>query len=553
MGSFVDFKSYMDAKKSKLREQFETERDSSTNPTITESKILNGITIHINGYTSPSAQEIKQLLFLHGGTFEQYFSRSKVTHVIANNLPLAKVESFKNVKVVKPSWLVDSIAEGKILDWRKYRLEQFEDGSRSKSIERYMSQLSSPISQAENNHYQSSVTAEDTILNDTAELNSIKHNPIASEELSSGSSSIPSENQTKTESWVAENSSLNEDFLGKFYENSRLHHLSIWKNELLEMTRVAQHVNASNPKKKSSHLAALENQYRTIMHVDMDCFFVSVSLLDQPELIDKPVGVSHSQGNHGSSDVASCNYIARKYGISNGMSIGTAKQKCPDLVILPYDFPRYKSVSLKLYEVFGKYADKLQPVSCDEALLDVSNHITELGMEEALELAKEIRASIFEVTKCHASVGISNNILLARLATKHAKPAGQYYLQPEDAIDFLDSKNVDELPGVGWAMRKKLAAKDIRTCHDLRNHTLETLQKEFGNGHGQMLYNFCRGIDHRELQTENHIRKSIGTNVSWGIRFETEEQVLEFLEKMSEEVSKRMKAAGVRGKNVSIR
>ncbi|ORY06463.1 DNA repair protein [Basidiobolus meristosporus CBS 931.73] len=543
MGSFSNFKNYMDAKKTKLEEQFELEREASFNPSMPESKILKGVAVHVNGYTSPSTQEIKKLLFRNGGTFEQYFSRSKVTHVIASNLPLAKVQTFKNVKVVKPNWLVDSIAEGKILDWRRYRLDQFEEDPKNNSIKQYISQPTPTSPIAQRTPQQSTEVPEAST--------SSRHTETSLDEVSPDLN--PPEKSSTADAWLAENSSLNDDFLGKFYENSRLHHLSMWKNELLEMTKAARNISASTMKYKSSHITELDNQYKTIMHVDMDCFFVSVSLLERPELAHRPVGVSHSQGNHGSSDVASCNYLARKYGIRNGMSIGTAKQKCADLVILPYDFAKYKAVSLKLYEIFGKYTDKLQPVSCDEAFLDVSHHISEFGTEQALELAKSIRDSIYQATFCHASVGISSNILLARLATKHAKPAGQYYLRPEEAISFLDPRDVDDLPGVGWALRKKLAVKEIQTCRDLRGHPLASLQKEFGNSTGQMLYNYCRGIDHRELQTDIHLRKSIGTNVSWGIRFETEEQVLEFLEKMSEEVSKRMKNAGVRGKNISLR
>ncbi|OUM69657.1 hypothetical protein PIROE2DRAFT_57220 [Piromyces sp. E2] len=181
----------------------------------------------------------------------------------------------------------------------------------------------------------------------------------------------------------------------------------------------------------------------------------SVGLISRPELINKPVGVSHSSGKNSGSDIASCNYIARSFGVRNGMLIAHAKKMCPNLIVIPYEFENYEKVTNVLYNVLINNSDNIQAVSCDEAYIEI--WLPKTGTEEIdiLEKAKNIRAEIKQKTQCNSSIGISTNILLARLATKKAKPDGEFYISPIAPESFIKQFNVSDLPGVGWSIEKK--------------------------------------------------------------------------------------------------
>lgn len=249
--------------------------------------------------------------------------------------------------------------------------------------------------------------------------------------------------------------------------------------------------------------------------MDFDCFFASVGLIDRPELQDKPVAVSHSKGirEGSSSDIASCNYIARKYGISNGMQIGYAKRKCPSLQVIPYEFEKYKAVSEIFYEILFRYADQIQAVSVDEALIEVTSHITQLNSGQEDALAKKIRDEIRDKTKCEASIGIGPNILIARLATRKAKPCGQYHCKPENVNEILETTDVADLPGVGYSMSSKLGEMGVSKVGELRRLKLYELQQKFGEKTGSMLYNYARGLDNRPLVMDQP-RQSVSAEVN---------------------------------------
>lgn len=246
-------------------------------------------------------------------------------------------------------------------------------------------------------------------------------------------------------------------------------------------------------------------------HIDFDCFFASVGLLDRQHLKEKPVAVAHGQGRqqNSSSDIASCNYIARSFGLYNGMHIGAAKKKCPELQVIPYEFEKYKAISEMFYETLFGYAEQLQPVSVDEALIEVNT-----GSNDPMDLAKEIRQVIREKTQCEVSIGIGPNILLARLATKKAKPAGQYFCKKDEAIEFLAPLDVSDLPGVGYRMASKIQ-EDLGVNHvgELAKIPLGRLQHYLGPKTGKMLYNYSRGIDDRELQMFQQ-RQSVSADVN---------------------------------------
>ncbi|RKP06391.1 hypothetical protein THASP1DRAFT_31791 [Thamnocephalis sphaerospora] len=338
------------------------------------------------------------------------------------------------------------------------------------------------------------------------------------------------------------------DFVSRYYAASRLHHLSSWK---IELRKIYNELSIRN--------TPIDVRKRIVMHIDMDCFFTSVAVRDRPELERRPVGVSHATCTKSASDLASCNYKARRFGVKNGMRVKDARKLCPDLVVLPYNFAAYRAVSAAFYQASGcfiiaQHALQLQAVSCDEALIafPLNHFLPGDSTQKALDLAAEIRRQISEATYCTASVGVSRNILLARLATKYAKPDGQYYLHPAQAASTISDLPVKTLPGVGWSMRTKLNEKGILVCGDIRKHSSRTLQGWFGATTGTMLYNYCRGVDDRPLQVEVK-RQSIGTNISWGVRFDCAEQVQRFVGELAAEVARRAAAEDVKGKLISFK
>ncbi|XP_041612144.1 DNA repair protein REV1 isoform X6 [Vulpes lagopus] len=251
------------------------------------------------------------------------------------------------------------------------------------------------------------------------------------------------------------------------------------------------------------------------------------------------------------AEIASCSYEARQVGIKNGMFFGQAKQLCPNLQAVPYDFHAYKEVARTMYETLASYTHNIEAVSCDEALVDITEILAETRLTPD-EFANAVRTEIKDQTKCAASVGIGSNILLARMATRKAKPDGQYHLKPEEVDDFIRGQLVSNLPGVGRSMESKLNSLGIKTCGDLQYMTMAKLQKEFGPKTGQMLYRFCRGLDDRPVRTEKE-RKSISAEINYGIRFTQPKEAEAFLLNLSEEIQRRLEAAHVKGKRLTLK
>ncbi|XP_036912680.1 DNA repair protein REV1 isoform X5 [Sturnira hondurensis] len=233
------------------------------------------------------------------------------------------------------------------------------------------------------------------------------------------------------------------------------------------------------------------------------------------------------------------------------MFFGYAKQLCPSLQAVPYDFHAYKEVARTMYETLASYTHNIEAVSCDEALVDITEILAETRLTPD-EFANAVRMEIKDQTNCAASVGIGSNILLARMATRKAKPDGQYHLKPEEVDDFIRSQLVTNLPGVGRSMESKLASLGIKTCGDLQYMTMTKLQKEFGPKTGQMLYRFCRGLDDRPVRTEKE-RKSISAEINYGIRFTQPKEAEAFLTNLSQEIQRRLEAAGMKGKRLTLK
>jgi DNA repair protein REV1 len=352
------------------------------------------------------------------------------------------------------------------------------------------------------------------------------------------------------------------NFLEQYYRESRLHHLSTWKADLKSQLQALASEKTSTQKAKQKRQPGAR---RYILHVDFDSFFAAVSLKKHPQYKDKPAVVAHGQGS--GSEIASCNYPARKFGIKNGMWMKRAQELCPDLKILPYDFPAYEEASRAFYDAILATGGLVQSVSIDEALIDVSNMCVAVGGSDgrkasegsnyrehakADEIAQSLRAEVKTRTGCDVSVGIGGNILLAKVALRKAKPAGQHQIKPEDILDFIGELQVQDLPGVAWSIGGKLEEIGVKYVKDIRELSKERLVQVLGPKTGEKLWEYARGIDRQEVG-EQVVRKSVSAEVNWGVRFETQEQADEFMTSLCGELQKRLLKEKVKGKQFTMK
>ncbi|NP_001084913.1 REV1, DNA directed polymerase S homeolog [Xenopus laevis] len=723
---------YIAAKVQKLDEQFRTDAPLQQQKDGTSSKIFNGVSIYVNGYTDPTADQLRHLMMLHGGQYHVYYSRSKTTHIIATNLPNNKVNELKDEKVVRPEWITESIKAGRLLSYVPFQLytkkSSVQKGLNFTSICKRDDSLPGPsnisrdFSQRENSTIKDfSARPISVLLNGVERLEEdehkngdfemldleqifsdhkpnglqkhigntdvcSKHIPSSNGALKSLDSTVhfnssfesgldllqqqekpdqccanitdctveylqPNSRQTDvscnphrtvplpSSSCLHTNSKINganhsllgpsstnalspaklhspqlpktadPNFISDFYSHSRLHHISTWKCEFTEFVRNLQtQSNRGFPgrerlkKLKPGNLppSAFPKCQNCIIHVDMDCFFVSVAIRNHADLKGKPVAVTSNRGagttitREGSNpqlefqyyqnrilkgkagqpmsatsdsaqqngldqdishlsmaEIASCSYEARQAGVKNGMFFGRAKQLCPELQAVPYDFDAYKEVAMNMYKILASYTHDIEAVSCDEALADITGILTETRLTPD-EASNAIRTEIKEKTGCAASIGIGSNILLARMATRRAKPDGQYHLKPEEVDDFIRGQLVNNLPGVGRTMDCKLSSLGVKTCGELQNITMAKLQKEFGPKTGQMLYRFCRGLDDRPIRKEKE-RKSVSAEINYGIRFTQTSEAEVFLMNLSEEIQRRLEVVGMKGKKLTLK
>jgi DNA polymerase IV len=232
---------------------------------------------------------------------------------------------------------------------------------------------------------------------------------------------------------------------------------------------------------------------RKIIHVDMDAFYASVEQRDNPQLRGKPVVVAW-RGNR--SVVCAASYEARKFGVRSAMPAVRAERLCPNAVFLPPDFPRYRAVSSQVRDIFKRHTDLIEPLSLDEAYLDVSENKT--GLPTATQVARTIREQIRSELSLTASAGVAPNKFLAKIASDWKKPDGLFVIQPEEIESFLLPLPVDRLPGVGKVTEEKLKHLEVQTIADLRRMDLATLEGGFGR-YGVRLYELARGIDNSEV------------------------------------------------------
>lgn len=247
---------------------------------------------------------------------------------------------------------------------------------------------------------------------------------------------------------------------------------------------------------------------RKIIHVDMDAFYASVEQRDDPALRGKPVAVGYAAAR---GVVAAASYEARTFGVRSALPSVTALRRCPELIFVPPRFDVYKAVSRQIHAIFADYTDLIQPLSLDEAYLDVTAN--RRGIETAWKTAKEIRARIWEETGLTASAGISYNKFLAKLASDQRKPNGQFAVTPDMGATWVESLPVSRFHGVGPVTARKMARLGIETGADLRAKPLAFLQQHFGSS-AEWYYGIARGIDDRPVNPDRE-RKSSGSETTF--------------------------------------
>ncbi|EIW85594.1 DNA repair protein [Coniophora puteana RWD-64-598 SS2] len=667
---FGNFGEYMRRKRAKLQiqnAQMIGKKDG------VKSGIFTGIAIYVNGYTTPSVQTLRKLVIEYGGVFQPYLdAKGIVTHIITCSLTPAKVREFKNMKVVRPEWITDSIKAGTLLPWRDYIFQASGQGRAlvtqgAKNTQQQRS-LEETSTQAQNQPKASSTgiagagavpataasKAPKPLQREAAStragpslVSRSSTSPIKTSAATAGpsktapqdldslfttdpareadarrvpgyathESNLNAQRVMADPAWRAAHTSAAPDFIEGYYKNSRLHHLSSWKAELRSLVAQAQEraerdgfaiglegtaaedtedtimadvdgaggggdsggggvsmmgaeLVLRSPSKKSKGKG--KEIGRVIMHCDFDAFFVSAGLIERPHLRGTPVVVCHSQGGQGggssTSEIASASYEARKFGIKSGMSLQQARKLCPDVQTMPYEFEKYKQISLQFYTILMRYANDLQAVSVDEALVDVSTAVATLRgdltrsgapgsatRDYAKELAETIRSKVRRLTDCEVSVGIGENILLARLATRRAKPAGSFHLHATDVSEYLAPLDIRDLHGFGYHLRQKaqqkLGATDLGT---LMKKSKGQLCAALGPGTGEVLYKALRGVDERPLESDKP-RKSVSCDINYGIRFQDVQQAEAFIRNMAVEVSHRLDAINMRGRSLTLK
>ena len=270
-----------------------------------------------------------------------------------------------------------------------------------------------------------------------------------------------------------------------------------------------------------------ERPTRSIIHLDMDCFYAAIEVRDQPSLKGKPVGVGGARDRRGV--LTTCNYEAREFGVRSAMPTFMALQRCPNLIILPTRFDVYRKEAAAIREILGRFTPLVEPLSLDEAYLDVSDHPGAPG-----PLAQVIRGLISSKTKLTASAGIGPNKLIAKIASDLKKPNGQFEVKPEAVSEFMKELPVRKLWGIGEVTGQKLEKLNVATCGDMQRLSRLALQEHFGK-FGIELYDLCRGIDERPVEPDRE-RKSLSNEETFSSNLETLTECEEKLPELFEEL-----------------
>lgn len=284
---------------------------------------------------------------------------------------------------------------------------------------------------------------------------------------------------------------------------------------------------------------------RKIIHVDMDAFYASVEQHDFPELKGKPLAVGG--GDYGV--VAAASYEARKFGVRSAMPGKMALEKCPHLIVVKPRFHRYKEISQIIRKIFHDYTDLVEPLSLDEAYLDVTEN--KKNMESANEIAREIRKKIFEETGLTASAGISCNKFLAKVASDYNKPNGQKTIHPSQILDFMEELPIEKFFGIGKVTANKMHELHIFKGSDLKKKSLEELITFFGKS-GTYYYNVVRGIHLSEVKP-HRIQKSVAVEETFWENLLDEEAVFSQIKTLSEALESRLAKNEIKGKSLTLK
>lgn len=285
---------------------------------------------------------------------------------------------------------------------------------------------------------------------------------------------------------------------------------------------------------------------RKIIHIDMDAFYASVEQRDHPELRGKPIAVGHAEKR---GVVAAASYEARKFGVRSAMSSQKAKKLCPQLIFVEGRMEVYKSVSAQIHEIFHDYTDLIEPISLDEAFLDVTEN--KKGIPLAVDIAKEIKQRIRQELHLVASAGVSYNKFLAKIASDYRKPDGLCTIHPDQADEFIRRLPIEAFWGVGPITAKKMHTLGIYNGETLRKCSLEMLQRQFGKN-GLIYFNFARGMDDRPVEAVR-IRKSIGCEHTLEKDLSAEMSLIIELYHVARELTDRLKAKDFKGNTLTLK
>nr|XP_016934993.1 DNA repair protein REV1 [Drosophila suzukii] len=589
---FSEWGGYFEAKKSKLEEQFAAASDP-----FRKTDLFQGISIFVNGLTNPSADELKRIMMVHGGTFHHY-ERSHTTFTIASVVPDVKVRNMNLSKYISAKWVVDCLENGKILDYKPYLLYTNQKTSQPRlnfgktsnsSVNESKMEVDPPKDELQTNL--------GGILKELQQV--VATSP--EKEASLSESKITNLSTTSNTSTAAR-TAADPNFLSEFYKNSRLHHIATLGAGFKQYVCQLRQDHGSKGFPKRELLQSLEKCQRIgsdryVMHIDMDCFFVSVGLRSRPELRGWPIAVTHSKAASAATDVpvhpqadrkvemelfaqrfekhlhdgdkaekvrsgfdkkmslseiASCSYEARAKGIRNGMFVGQALKLCPELKTIPYDFEGYKEVASTLYDTVAQYTLNIEAVSCDEMFVELTDLVNDLGVD-VMAFVGHLRHEVHTKTGCPCSAGVAGNKLLARMATKEAKPNGQFLLDSkQDILAYMAPMALESLPGVGSSMSYKLKQAGLHNCEDVQNTSVEKLESVLGKKLGQNLFQNCRGIDDRPLAYEQ-TRKTVSAEMNFGIRFTNSAECEQFLRQLSDEVTKRLIEIKRKAKSINLK
>lgn len=285
---------------------------------------------------------------------------------------------------------------------------------------------------------------------------------------------------------------------------------------------------------------------RKIIHIDMDAFYASVEQRDRPELRGQPIAVGHAEER---GVVAAASYEARKYGVRSAMSSQKAKRLCPQLIFVPGRMNIYKAVSRQIHDILHAYTDTIEPLSLDEAFLDVTENKKHISL--AVDIAREIKQRIRDELQLVASAGVSYNKFLAKIASDYRKPDGLCTIHPDQAMEFIDRLPIESFWGVGPVTARKMHTLGIHNGVQLRECSLEMLTRQFGKA-GQLYYDFSRGIDPR-LVDATHIRKSVGCERTLEKDISRQSSVIIELYHVATELIGRLERTGFKGNTLTLK